>query len=151
MSAWHSRQRGRPAMVVSDKGTELNSTAILRWQQESGRLGIASRRTSRCRLACRGLQRAPARRTPERNDVPQHPLSEWRENYKGPTPHELRWAQGERVCKEAHIGSQSERTPPRNDYPPGARATANNCFLTTTDAQEDFSPPQSLRVDLRIG
>jgi putative transposase len=29
-------QRGRPAMVVSDNGTEFTSTAILRWQQESG-------------------------------------------------------------------------------------------------------------------
>jgi transposase InsO family protein len=29
-------QRGRPAMVVSDNGTELTSTAILRWQQERG-------------------------------------------------------------------------------------------------------------------
>ena len=29
-------QRGRPAMVVSDDGTELTSTAILRWQQETG-------------------------------------------------------------------------------------------------------------------
>ena len=29
-------QRGRPAMVVSDNGTELTSTAILRWQQETG-------------------------------------------------------------------------------------------------------------------
>jgi len=26
----------RPAMVVSDNGTELTSTAILRWQQERG-------------------------------------------------------------------------------------------------------------------
>ena len=28
--------RGRPAMVVSDNGTEFTSTAILRWQQETG-------------------------------------------------------------------------------------------------------------------
>ena len=28
--------RGKPAMVVSDNGTELTSTAILRWQQETG-------------------------------------------------------------------------------------------------------------------
>lgn len=27
---------GKPAMVVSDNGTELTSTAILRWQEESG-------------------------------------------------------------------------------------------------------------------
>jgi putative transposase len=26
--------RGRPAMIVSDNGTELTSTAILRWSQE---------------------------------------------------------------------------------------------------------------------
>ena len=29
-------QRGRPGMVISDNGTELTSTAILRWQQEAG-------------------------------------------------------------------------------------------------------------------
>lgn len=29
-------RRGRPAMVVSDNGTELTSMAILRWQQETG-------------------------------------------------------------------------------------------------------------------
>jgi putative transposase len=29
-------QRGKPAMVVSDNGTELTSTAILHWQQERG-------------------------------------------------------------------------------------------------------------------
>ncbi len=28
--------RGRPAMVVSDNGTELTSAAVLRWQQETG-------------------------------------------------------------------------------------------------------------------
>ena len=28
--------RGRPAMIVSDNGTELTSHAILRWQEESG-------------------------------------------------------------------------------------------------------------------
>jgi hypothetical protein len=26
--------RGRPAMIVSDKGTELTSRAVLRWSQE---------------------------------------------------------------------------------------------------------------------
>jgi putative transposase len=26
--------RGRPAMIVSDNGTELTSTAVLRWSQE---------------------------------------------------------------------------------------------------------------------
>ena len=29
-------RRGRPEMVVSDNGTELTSTAILRWSQETG-------------------------------------------------------------------------------------------------------------------
>ena len=28
--------RGRPAMIVSDNGTELTSHAMLRWQQERG-------------------------------------------------------------------------------------------------------------------
>jgi putative transposase len=30
------RERGKPAMVVSDNGTELTSLAMLRWQEESG-------------------------------------------------------------------------------------------------------------------
>ena len=30
------KTRGRPAMVVSDNGTELTSTAMLRWQDETG-------------------------------------------------------------------------------------------------------------------
>jgi putative transposase len=36
--------RGRPAMCVSDNGTELTSIAILRWSQEPGSHGIISRR-----------------------------------------------------------------------------------------------------------
>ncbi len=29
-------QRGRPQTIVSDNGSELTSTAMLRWQQETG-------------------------------------------------------------------------------------------------------------------
>lgn len=43
--------RGRPAMIVSDNGTELTSHAILHWQQERGVAspGTTSRRASRSR------------------------------------------------------------------------------------------------------
>jgi transposase InsO family protein len=56
-------RRGRPAMVVSDNGTELTSTAILRWQQESGVSWhhIAPGQADAERLR-RKLQRPPARR-----------------------------------------------------------------------------------------
>ena len=43
--------RGRPAMCVSDNGTELTSMAILRWSQETGSSGTTSRRASRTQNA----------------------------------------------------------------------------------------------------
>ena len=44
--------RGKPHTVVSDNGTELTSSAILRWSQErQGSSGITSPRASRCRTA----------------------------------------------------------------------------------------------------
>ena len=43
--------RGRPAMIVSDNGTELTSMAILRWSQEHARSnGTTSRQASRRRM-----------------------------------------------------------------------------------------------------
>ena len=30
------KQRGKPAMIVSDNGTEMTSQAILKWCQETG-------------------------------------------------------------------------------------------------------------------
>ena len=54
--------RGRPHTVVSDNGTELTSSAILRWSQErQGSSGITSPRASRCRTASsRGWLRQPS-------------------------------------------------------------------------------------------
>lgn len=42
--------RGRPLMIVSDKGTELTSMAILKWTQESGIESTISRRANRSRI-----------------------------------------------------------------------------------------------------
>ena len=43
-------RRGRPAMIVSDNGTELTSMAMLRWSQEHGSSGTTSRPASRSRM-----------------------------------------------------------------------------------------------------
>jgi putative transposase len=44
-------QRGKPHTVVSDNGTELTSSAILRWSQERRSSGITSLRASQCKTA----------------------------------------------------------------------------------------------------
>ena len=62
--------RGLPLTVVSDNGTELTSTAILRWSQERG-VGwhyIAPGKPQQ-NAYCRELQRAAAGRMPERDGV----------------------------------------------------------------------------------
>lgn len=43
--------RGKPHTVVSDRGTELTSSVILRWSQERRVEWHTSRRASRCRTA----------------------------------------------------------------------------------------------------
>jgi len=42
-------RRGRPAMIVSDNGTEFTSTAILAWRRIMASTGTTSRRASRPR------------------------------------------------------------------------------------------------------
>ena len=88
-------QRGRPGMVISDNGTELTSTAILRWQQESGMVstGTTSLRASRCRTAS-----SRASTVALRDELPNETmfrslarsrevLSDWRNDYNGERPH----------------------------------------------------------------
>jgi putative transposase len=63
--------RGKPAMIVSDNGTELTSNAIPGWadQTQVGWRPATLRLTSRCRMPCRKLQRPLARRVSERDPV----------------------------------------------------------------------------------
>ncbi len=63
-------RRGRPAMIVSDNGTEFTSTAILAWAQDHGRR-LALHRAGQAdpERVCGILQRADARRTVERKPV----------------------------------------------------------------------------------
>ena len=63
-------ERGKPAACVSDNGTELTSTAILRWSQHSGVEWhyIAPGKPSAERVH-RELQRRSARRAAERDAV----------------------------------------------------------------------------------
>jgi len=42
-------ERAKPAACLSDNGTELTSTAILRWSQQSGAAGTTSRLANRSR------------------------------------------------------------------------------------------------------
>lgn len=85
--------RGRPALVVSDNGTEFTSTAILRWQQEARvewhyiapgkpmQNGFVESFNGRLRdellneTMFRGLAHA------------REVLGEWREDYNGQRPH----------------------------------------------------------------
>ena len=62
--------RGRPAMIVSDNGTELTSMAILRWSQETaGRMALHRARQAAAERLHRELQRPAARRVAERDAV----------------------------------------------------------------------------------
>ena len=62
--------RGRPAMVVSDNGTELTSMAILRWSQEPrSRMALHRARQAAAERLRRELQRPAARRAAERDPV----------------------------------------------------------------------------------
>ena len=86
-------RRGRPAMVVSDNGTELTSMAILRWQQESGvswhyiapgkpmQNGFVESFNGRLRDEL--LNETMFRSLAHAREV----LSEWREDYNGERPH----------------------------------------------------------------
>jgi putative transposase len=86
-------QRGRPAMVVSDNGTELTSTAILRWQQERGiawhyiapgkpmQNGFIESFNGRLRDEL--LNETMFRSLAHAREV----LSDWREDYNGERPH----------------------------------------------------------------
>ena len=62
-------RRGRPAMIVSDNGTELTSMAILRWSQEPGRVALHRARQAAAECLRRELQRPTARRAVERDAV----------------------------------------------------------------------------------
>jgi putative transposase len=86
-------QRGWPAMVVSDNGTELTSMAILRWQQESGvswhyiapgkpmQNGFVESFNGRLRDEL--LNETMFRSLAHAREV----LSDWREDYNGERPH----------------------------------------------------------------
>ena len=86
-------QRGRPAMVVSDNGTELTSTAMLRWQQERGidwhyiapgkpmQNGFIESFNGRLRDEL--LNETIFRSLAQAREV----LSDWREDYNGERPH----------------------------------------------------------------
>jgi hypothetical protein len=79
-------RRGRPGMIVSDNGTELTSNAILTFAAERGiewhYIAPGKPLSADCfAIACRAMdaerlrgefQRADARRTTERDDVPGH-------------------------------------------------------------------------------
>ena len=85
--------RGRPAMVVSDNGTELTSTAMLRWQQERGidwhyiapgkpmQNGFIESFNGRLRDEL--LNETIFRSLAQAREV----LSDWREDYNGERPH----------------------------------------------------------------
>ena len=65
-----SLARGRPAMIVSDNGTELTSMAILRWSQEhADRMALHRARQAAAECLRRELQRPAARRAVERDAV----------------------------------------------------------------------------------
>ena len=86
-------QRGWPAMVVSDNGTELTSMAILRWQQESGvswhyiapgkpmQNGFGESFNGRLRDEL--LNETMFRSLAHAREV----LPDWREDYNGERPH----------------------------------------------------------------
>jgi putative transposase len=85
--------RGRPAMVISDNGTELTSTAILQWQQETGidwhyiapgkpmQNGFIESFNGRLRDEL--LNETMFRSLAHAREV----LSEWRNDYNGERPH----------------------------------------------------------------
>jgi len=86
-------QRGKPAMVISDNGTELTSTAILRWQQERGidwhyiapgkpmQNGFVESFNGRLRDEL--LNETMFRSLAHAREV----LSDWRNDYNGERPH----------------------------------------------------------------
>ena len=62
--------RGRPAMIVSDNGTELTGMTILRWSQDTRvRMALHRTRQAAAERLHRELQRPAARRTVERDAV----------------------------------------------------------------------------------
>ena len=62
--------RGKPLTVVSDNGTELTSTSVLRWSQETpGRMALHHAGQADPERLRRELQRPPARRMPQRDPV----------------------------------------------------------------------------------
>jgi putative transposase len=85
--------RGRPAMLVSDNGTELTSMAILRWQQETGiawhyiapgkpmQNGFVESFNGRLRDEL--LNESMFRSLPHAREV----LREWKDDYNGSRPH----------------------------------------------------------------
>jgi putative transposase len=80
-------------MVVSDNGTELTSTAILRWQQETGvawhyiapgkpmQNGFVESFNGRLRDEC--LNETAFRSLPHAREL----IREWRDDYNGRRPH----------------------------------------------------------------
>lgn len=126
--------RGRPAMIVSDNGTEFTSHAHAALVgDEPRRVALHRSRQADAERLRREPQRALPRRVPERDTVPwagprspRHRGVENRLQHRT-TPHEPRRARPERVCCTIPRGSEPERILVMNGDNPGARSrsTAN--------------------------
>ena len=121
--------RGRPAMIVSDNGTEFTSHAMLRWSEENRvewhyiapgkpmQNGFVESLNGRFRDEClnetlfRGLAHA------------RNVIDEWRTDYNTERPpHEPRRAQTERVCSTVPSEPEPERSLVMKGDKPGARS-----------------------------
>ena len=127
-------RRGRPAMIVSDNGTELTSRAVLEWTNRTGILALHRARQANPERLRRELHRQVPRRVPERGDVRQPGRGPCRDRalaarlQPGATALGPRWPhpRGRAPPVRGRPAAQPRPAPPGARYHRGAGAAMNN-------------------------